>query len=148
MGHGYFAVVANGIIIDLKLITKYLGIHKKNIMLLLEELKYYNDEICEHKLCNKYITDNNKNIDFEHYLKNYKFNFHYEEQYSPTNVFITFTDKEIMSDTRGSEGHASIINTEHLILENDEIYSIQRLANILTGETHPIKFLMYTYEGS
>lgn len=144
MGHGYFAVVANGILIDLKLISEHLRIDKNNTELLLSELEYADHMSHNFTICEKYIDIS----ELKTCLSKCKFQFHYEDQYSTTNVFVTLRKKQIWMDTRGASGRSVNIDLEKLQLTEDEKSEINKLATILTGKDHQVDFMMYSYEGS
>lgn len=144
MGHGYFAVLANGILIDLKSIQNHIKTNKKNTIMLISELEYANETYSDIPICERYIGIDKLKICFS----KYRFQFHYEDQYTPTNVFITLVKKQIWMDTRGDSGCPSIVDTEKLQLTEDEMEEIHNLAILLTGKNQLVEFMMYTYEGS
>jgi hypothetical protein len=143
MGHGYYAVVAYGIVINFDSICNHLDINDKTAIAFLDALKYVHESDLRNNF-NTYITNMDE---FLCYIKHSKFNFHYEEQYSATSVFITLERKEILGANYRGDGCAMHIDIDKLKLTNDNELSLEKLAEFLTGEKMQVDFSMYTYEG-
>lgn len=125
MGHGYFAVLAYGVLINI-------------------------DLILEHKQLDSLSFGEVYNIFYEELNKTYPtLNFHFEQQYDADNVFITVGEKQIIDDARGACGRLQIVDLDELKLNKDELLTLESMQKELTGETNIQPTLsMYFYEGS
>jgi hypothetical protein len=143
MGHGYIAVVAHGIVININSVQDHLQMNKKTVSTFLDKLKYFPESDLR-----EYFNTHIINIDdFLQHLRYSKFDFHYEQQYDIINIFITLSEKQICGVNFRGDGCVENINSDELKLAHDEILSLEKLEEFLTGNTTQIKFTMYTYEG-
>jgi hypothetical protein len=118
MGHGYYAIVAFGIIVKINDINQYL----------------VDDDIYE------YVYELQSSDEFV------SLSFHFNS-IDGGNIFITITKKEILQDTRGSNGRFAKIIIDELKPTEEEFKLLHKArAKLIGDKMEKVKFGLFTYE--
>ena len=140
MGHGYNTVFGYGILLNIKDIIIHLIKKAEGIS---NEKDENNIDIDDYEIDVSAILN-----EFEEYHSK-EFNFHYEGQDEPTDVFITLYRKEYCFDARGACGSHCEINLNKITPTDDELKMFEQIQIKMIGKTKFLPTLSaFSYETS
>ncbi len=123
MGHGYITVITQGILLNIDDIIIYLIKQVEGIDIIDADIYIDNYEIDTYSVLDEFSQIHAK-----------EFNFHYEGQVRPKNVFVTLCNKDYQFDARGACGLHKELDLNKLNLNNNDFEMFNQIQIKMIGE--------------